>query len=150
MDGVDFRILEPTFDPKWYSHKFRSAGLRYEVGLCIRTGKIVWFNGGFPCGTYPDLKVAYECYIHIIENGELTMADKGYKNDKYFLLPKEHCQRHKLIMSRHETVNKRLRQFKILDNKFRHSLIKHEICFGAVINLTEILIENGEPLFSVF
>ena len=28
------------------------------VGLCIGTGHIVWANGGFPCGEWPDLKLA--------------------------------------------------------------------------------------------
>ena len=42
LDGTDFRILEPSpFDPKWYSHKFKGAGVRYEVGICLKTGWIV-------------------------------------------------------------------------------------------------------------
>lgn len=42
LDGADFKIEEPTpFSPKWFSHKFKGPGLRYEVGLCIRTGYIV-------------------------------------------------------------------------------------------------------------
>jgi hypothetical protein len=151
LDGVDFRILEPKpFSPKWYSHKFRSAGLRYEVGICIRTGKIVWQNGGYPCGAYPDLKLAQQAYINIVNDGELTMADKGYRDRKYFILPNpSNSIRHKQIMSRHETVNKRLRHFKVLYVPFRHSIEKHIICFNAVVNITELTIENGEPLFSI-
>lgn len=46
LDGTDFRIQEPYhpdgIDPSYYSHKFKAAGLRYEVGLNIRTGDIVW------------------------------------------------------------------------------------------------------------
>ena len=34
LDGTDFRIQEPTpFDPKWFSHKFKGPGLRYEIGV---------------------------------------------------------------------------------------------------------------------
>ena len=55
VDGTDFRIQEPSpFDPKWYSHKFRGPGLRYEIGVCIKTGWIVWVNGPFPAGAWPD------------------------------------------------------------------------------------------------
>jgi hypothetical protein len=120
------------------------------VGLCIRSGKIVWWNGGYPCGNFPDLKVAREAYIYMVDDGEMTLADKGYRDKKIFLLPEQTNQRlHKDIMSRHETVNKRLRQFRILYHSFRHSIEKHKTCFSAVLNITELILENGEPLFSV-
>ena len=42
VDGTDFKIKEPTpFSPMWCSHKFKGAGLHYEVGVCILTGEIV-------------------------------------------------------------------------------------------------------------
>lgn len=43
LDGSDFSINEQTpFNPKWYSHKLNGPGVRYEVGLNIRTGNMVW------------------------------------------------------------------------------------------------------------
>eukprot|EP01038_Epipyxis_sp_PR26KG_P018383 gene18383-25900_t len=52
-------IQEPSpFSAKWYSHKFHGPGITYEVGLNIRRGAIVWAYGGYPCGEYPDLKLA--------------------------------------------------------------------------------------------
>lgn len=151
LDGVDFKILEPTpFDKGWYSHKFRSAGLRYEIGLNIRTAHMVWAFGGYPCGAYPDLTLAREAYIHSVRPGERTMADNGYKDKLFFILPNEENRTlHKLIMSRHETVNKRLRQFKILKHDFRHELEKHPLVFHAVANLTQLTLKNGQPLFSI-
>ena len=69
--------MEPTnFDPKWYSHKFKGPGLRYEVGLCIRTGHIVWAYGGLPCGEWPDLKLARNVFIHRLLPNEKALADK--------------------------------------------------------------------------
>lgn len=63
IDGVDFKICEPKpFNKKWFSHKFRASGLRYNIALCIRTGKIVWIHGGYPCGDWPDLKLAQDAY----------------------------------------------------------------------------------------
>ena len=45
-------IAEPVpFSKDWYSHKFKCAGLRYELVTCIATGDIVSFTGPFPCGT---------------------------------------------------------------------------------------------------
>ena len=55
--------MEPSpFSPKWFSHKFRGPGIRYELALCIRTGDIVWAYGGFPCGEWPDLKLARDLF----------------------------------------------------------------------------------------
>jgi len=64
IDGTDFRIMEQKeFDRKWYSHKFQGPGLRYEIGLCIRTGFIVWVYGGRPCGQCSDLKLARDAFV---------------------------------------------------------------------------------------
>jgi hypothetical protein len=83
--------------------------------------------------------------------GERALADKGYADPNYFIFPQFNVPnaRHKLIMARHETVNRRLKQFGVLGQVFRHKLQLHPRCFKAVINLTELMIENGEPLFDV-
>ncbi|KAF0707704.1 hypothetical protein AaE_013498 [Aphanomyces astaci] len=124
LDGTDFRIWEPVpYDRKWYSHKFHGAGLRYEVGVCMRTGNIVWVNGGVPCGEWPDLRLARDSYVHCVRQGEITYADKGYRDANYFYFnhaAMANPQQHKDIMCRHETMNKRLKQFKILGGVFRH------------------------------
>ena len=45
VDGTVFHIQEPTpLDLRWYSHKFKGPGLCYEIGVCIKTGWIVWVN----------------------------------------------------------------------------------------------------------
>ncbi|KAG9404512.1 hypothetical protein AC1031_004720 [Aphanomyces cochlioides] len=154
LDGTDFRILEPTpFDAKWFSHKFKGAGLRYEIGLCIHTGHIVWAHGGLPCGEWPDLRLARDAYIYAVNRGEKTLADRGYADPSYFVYPSDERRdnaRQKQIMARHETCNRRLKQFRILGGIFRHRLTLHPTCFHAVVNLTQIMIENGEPLYSVF
>lgn len=151
MDGVDCKINEPSpFSPKWYSHKFKAAGLRYEIGLCVRTGHIVWVNGGYPCGDWPDLNIARELFVHFLDPMEKTLADEGYSDLRYFILPTdEFSNRHKRIMSRHETINKRIKQFNVLSTPFRHNLDKHKICFHSVVNLTQLVIKYDQALFSV-
>lgn len=85
-----------------------------------------------------------------MNQGERTLADRGYNDSNYFILPSENnARQHKYLMSRHETINKRIRQFNILKNTFRNSLVKHPLIFHAVVNVTEIIIENGEPLFGM-
>lgn len=59
LDGTDFRIYEPTpFSKRWFSHKFKAAAIRYEIGISIGQGNIVWAAGGYPAGDWPDLKIA--------------------------------------------------------------------------------------------
>ena len=50
VDGTDGAIYEPTpISPSWFSHKFRAAGVRYEIGVSVEKGDIVWLHGPFPC-----------------------------------------------------------------------------------------------------
>lgn len=110
----------------------------------------MWAFGGYPCGEYPDLTIAREAYVLSVDSNEKTMADKGYKDSIFFILPDDKNKyQHKLIMSRHETVNKRIRQFKILQQTFRNSIKKHPIVFHAVINITQLIIKNEDPLFNI-
>ena len=81
VDGTDFRIQEPTpFSKKWFSHKFNGPGLRYEVGIGITTGWIVWVNDPFPPGEFNDLKIAKSSLIYFLDDGEKYVADKGYQD----------------------------------------------------------------------
>ena len=58
VDGTDYKIRNPTkFWKGWYSHKFNGPGLRYEVGIAIQSGDIVWVHGPFPPGRFPDLTI---------------------------------------------------------------------------------------------
>ena len=144
--------MEPSeFDPKWWSHKFNGPGLRYEVGICIRTGDIVWANGGVPCGEWPDLRLARNLIIHFLQEGEKIIADRGYNDLNYFSPPSgnEGDQQKRRILARHETVNRRIKQYCCMSYKFRHSLQLHPRFFHAVVNLTQLMIENGEPLYPV-
>lgn len=57
IDCTDMPITEkPPFDPGWMSHKFRGAGVRYEVCLSL-SGSIVWVNGPFMAGANSDLSI---------------------------------------------------------------------------------------------
>ena len=106
--------MEPNeFSPKWYSHKFHGPGFRYEIGLCIRTGEIVWAHGGLPCGARPDLRLARDAFIHVLDPGERIIADRGYRDQTFFDIPdgsKDDEQKRK-ILARHETVYRRIKQF---------------------------------------
>ena len=46
VDGTDF-CLAMGWSKAFYSFKFKRSGYRYEVGLCIKTGDICWWNGPY-------------------------------------------------------------------------------------------------------
>ena len=80
MDGTDFRIPQITpWSKSWYSHKFNAPGLRYEIGVCIHTGAIVWVHGPFPPGDYPDISIFRHALIFMLDNNERVEADDGLK-----------------------------------------------------------------------
>ncbi len=153
LDRTDCRIFEPRpFDPMWFSHKFHGPGLRYEVGLCIKTGHIVWVNGGVPCGAWPDLTLARSAFVPALARTEQALADRGYSGEAKIITlnnQMQTSQRQKEIMSRHETVNARMKFFGALRQIFRHEVHLHPLCFYAVANIVQMTIENGSPLFSV-
>jgi hypothetical protein len=155
VDGTDFRIQEPSpFSPKWFSHKFKGAGLRYEVGICIQTGWIVWIHGPFPCGEWPDLRIARDAIVGALDDGEYYLADGGYSDgNQWSETPNglhDFDQRQKAaVRARHETANKRFKQWNILNERYRHRLSDHSAVFHAIANITQMSILNGEPLFSV-
>jgi len=154
LDGTDCVIYEQTpFSGKWYSHKTNGPAVRYEIGLNIRTGVIVlWVCGGVPAGEYPDLKLARMRYTREVEPGELTIADKGYRDNNFFITPNsnpESTLQQKKIMARHESINARIKAFKIVGGTFRHAVDKHQSCFYAVANIVQLMLLNGHPLANI-
>eukprot|EP00171_Calliarthron_tuberculosum_P023599 IDg23599t1 len=78
VDGTDCAIEEPEpFHRKWFSHKLRSAGLRYEVAVSM-TGNIVWVNGPYTRGSHPDVVIFRDLLKTKLLQNELVLADKGY------------------------------------------------------------------------
>lgn len=105
----------------------------------------------YPCGEYSDLKLAREAYVYSINPGELTLADRGYNDLNYFILPTtQNSALHKRIMACHETVNKRIRQFNILKYPFRNNLLKHPLVFHAMFNLSQLMIDNMASHYSPY
>ena len=155
VDGTDFRILEPIpFNVKWFSHKFSGPGLRYEIGISIQTGDIVWVHGPFLCGEWPDLRIAREALVYALDAGEMYLADGGYLDGNNWsdtpngLNNLEQYQK-SLARARHETVNARFKMWGALRQQYRHKKESHWAVLNAIANITQLTIRNGEPLFQV-
>lgn len=90
-----------------------------------------------------------------LEANERVEADDGYvagdpdhcKTPYTAFHPDEKKAMRRRVMGRQEAVNKKLRDWQILKRVFRHDMSKHSSVFGAVIVLTQLKIENGEPLY---
>ena len=131
VDGTDFRITEQG--RKFYSHKFKKSGLRYEVGLCILTGDIVWISGPYEPGIWADISIFRNALKGNLEENERVEADDGYvreaplkiKCPKRFSNPKETEWMQARVQSRQETVNKRFKDWGILKQVYRHDIPSH-------------------------
>jgi DDE superfamily endonuclease len=157
VDGTDCPIYEPRpFSKAWYSHKLKGPGLRYEVAVCIQTGDIVWFSGGFPCGRWPDLKIFRRALKQMLNVGEMVEADKGYRGEPSCVrTPTDWVsyvdrKAKSRARSRHETVNRRLKQWGCLRQTFRHDRRVHKVCFAAVAVCTQLCFDRGEGPFHCF
>ena len=115
------------------------------------TGEIVWLHGPFPCGSWPDLKILRGALIKQLSPGEKVVADQGYRGESdYIVTPTgELDDITKPVRGRHETVNRRFKQWGILHRVFLHQVEKHQDCFFAVAVVTEVAIEHGEALFGI-
>lgn len=88
----------------------------------------------------------------MVDPDEMTLADDTYRDALYFIHPHgypESVQKQKQYMARHETVNGRIKSFRVLSAVFRHDLTFHSDCFHAIANIVQLMIMNGEPLYDV-
>jgi hypothetical protein len=61
VDGMDFRIPQKGVAKKgnsFGSHKYAGkSALCYELGIDILMGNLVWIQGLYPAGAWPDIKI---------------------------------------------------------------------------------------------
>ena len=155
VDGTDFQI--PYHGRRFHSHKYRFGScLRYEVGICSLSGELVWINGPYEPGIWNDLMIFRDSLKTMLHPGERVEADDGYRGDSPgFVKCPQSIGSHELTVAmsaivrrRHETVNKRFKQWGILKQVYRGDLSKHHEVFRVVAIVTQLAIENGEPLFA--
>jgi len=78
VDGIDFELAMGYSKP-FYSHKFKKSGVRYEVGLCIKTGDICWWNGPYEPGIWNNEMIFKDALLSMLEYGERCETDGGYR-----------------------------------------------------------------------
>ena len=115
--------------------------------------------GPFPCGDWPDISIFRFGLKEMLDENERVEADDGYLGEDplHAKVPKSMVHGHdeKMLVvrthvrRRHETANKRIKQFGCVATKFRHDISLHGCCFRACTVLTQLAIEHGKPLFGV-
>jgi len=144
IDGTDCPIVEPIpFCKSWWTKKFNGAGLRYEVGVCIQTGDIVWINGPFRCGAWPDIRIFRRNLKHRLAPGEMVECDAGYRGDprcrhKYIIMTRSDGMAKDAARARHENVNSDIKKFDCLKQHWHHERALHKYAFGAAAVLTQL------------
>ena len=146
-DGIDFLIREQTpFDGKWWSHKYHRAALRYEIGISVTSGEIVWMFGPFPAGKYSYQRKYNMKMRHCLAENEKILGDLGYGGPTIVhnrIRNDDDGNHAKCLTAYHENINGRMKQFNCLQYRWRHSVHKHHLCAFDVANLVQIWIKQG-------
>lgn len=159
VDGVHFRIEEPQHErysknTSFYSHKFKTSALNYEIAIDLATSRIVHTRGPYRAAIH-DITVFREELMNKIPDGHFCIGDKGYIGELQKVMgPNSHDtpevrQFKGRARARHESCNKRIKMFEIMDACFRHGIDEHEECFDAVVVICQYQFELGSPLFDV-
>ena len=156
VDCTDFGVL--NLGSAFSSHKLKGkSAVRYEIALDILKGDIPWIYGPLPAGHWPDVKIFCHSLRQWLDEDERVEADDGYigearwkvKCPASFPNPAEKEAMQSRVRSRQETVNKRFKQWENLKQVFCHDVMLHGTVFRAIAVITQLAIQNGEPLFSV-
>jgi hypothetical protein len=74
VDGTDFHIPQKGAATKgnaFTSHKYAEKSAdRYELGVNILMGNLVWIQGPYPAGAWSDIKIFTSCLAPFLERGE--------------------------------------------------------------------------------
>jgi len=149
----DPRTTREGFDKRWYSHKFNGPAVKYELAVAIHTGDIVAFCGPF-MGAEPDQKIFRYRLKDLLLPSEKVIGDKGYRGDSSAVTPfdaknAQHEESMAVLRARHASINRRLKHWGALEQKWRDSVNKHVWAFKFAIVMSQILHENGRSAFQV-
>ena len=157
VDCTHCRIKEPhsTPDKKWFSHKLNKPAVSYEIALSIFKNNIAWVNGPFPAGENDLIIFRKEDGLKSkIPINKLLIADKGYLNEVQISTPNEFDideikQFKQRVRARQESVNARIKEYRILSETFRSNHELHRVVFEAVCVIIQFSMESGRPLMDI-
>ena len=147
------------FDPDLWSFKLNGPGLRYEVGVCINTGLIVWLNGPYKPRRWVDITIFRHRMLYALGPDEWIVGDGGYRDGFQYVIPKRAGPQWlrkmtALATARHEIINSRLKVWAIIRNAYRYGqgseerLRRHERTVNGIANVVNIWLMES-PAFQL-
>ncbi len=120
IDDTNFHILQKgvmTRGNKFASHKYGGkSALRYKLGLDILEGNLVWIEGPYATGEYPNISIFQNCLKNFLDPNKRVVADQGYVREapefecqNSTTLRADHCEMIWRVSAKHETINVRLK-----------------------------------------
>ena len=153
LDGFECPIEQPwdnEIQHQYYSRKKKRHTIKYEIGIQLTSGKIVWLVGGTP-GSVHDLSMTRHFgLIPLLLPGEMVLADKAYIGEACFVCPfkgvitNEQAEFNSIISSIRETVEHtigRIKLFQFLKQQWRHHVDLHPIATRVVCHALNIELE---------
>ncbi len=150
LDGFECPIERPLdneIQQHYYSGKKKRHTIKYEIGVQIISGKVVWLAGDAP-GSVHDLQMARSfSLITLLLPGEKVLADKAYIGENCFIHPfkpattEEEKKFNTKISSIRETVEHtigRIKLFQFLKQQWRHDLDLHPVAVKVVCHALNI------------
>lgn len=163
VDGTHVAINEPLHpefsqDRKYFSHKKNRAGWVYEVGISLFTSNLIWMNGPHKAGANDKTIFGLPGGLKelLAQEGLKAIGDKfynGHQNEVSTFNAQDSDEVKKFksrALKRHERFNGLLKQFAVLDTRFRNvGPEKFSICFEAVAVIAQYRLELECPLYDI-
>ena len=146
-------LAEKAVSPQqfWF-FKHKCYALKYQIVCSLRDSLILLPSHGYP-GSIHDFRIANISGLDskLEQQGEVCIGDKAYKGSYQFITPhkvsqnqplnEQQKQENKLLeKKRHivENMNKRLKDWKVIDDVWRHKIEKHPKIFNVVAMITNL------------
>ena len=94
----------------------------------------------------------------LISNDEMAYADSGYRGELKTIQEKGRGSKEERELAtraraRHETINRRLKEWKSLSTQFRHNkgtdMKNHGLVFDAILVLTQVSVAHNKSMFEL-
>jgi hypothetical protein len=113
------------------SHKYPGKStLRYELGMSILEGDLVWIQGPYPADKYTGIEIFNKVLRHFLDPWEQLEAEEGYaghpdkiKCPQNVGNPAEKWAMQGRVREHHKILNGRLKKWGILSQVYHHHCI---------------------------
>ncbi|MHB1873186.1 MAG: transposase family protein [Steroidobacteraceae bacterium] len=123
--------------------------IKYEVGVRITDGQIVWISGPFPGKMHDNTMLRQGGLLEKIQDWELLLGDKGYQGNHKVVIPfKRNVTQTYWTQSWNAAVSNvritvewaigRIKRFKTMNQKWRHSLKSHSVVFNVCAHIAQL------------